>query len=65
MIFEGKFLNKLSVPEITLCLYNSFNSYLVVDYDAKSYADVFNQGIPSLENRKGLTIKGYSTKHGS
>ena len=65
MISKSKSLNKSSVPEITLCLYNSSNSYAVVVYDAKFHIDAFNQGIPSLENRKVLTIEGYSTKHGS
>ena len=65
IISGNKFFNEWNIPEITLCLYNSFDNYLVLAYDAKSYVDVFNQGIPLLGNRKILTIKEYLRKYGS
>ena len=64
-ISESKSLNKSSVSQMILYLYNLFNNYLVVAYDAKSHVKVFNQGIQSLENRKLLINMGYSTKHAS
>ena len=65
MFVENKFVKKNSFSEIVLLLYNSFNNYSVVAYDAKFHVDVFNQGIPSLENRKVLSIKGYVKNFGS
>ena len=65
MILENESLNISSNSEITLCLYNLFNNYSLVAYDAKVHVHAFNSGIPSLKNKKVLTITGYSTKHGS
>ena len=65
MVSENKSVDDSSVPQIMLCLYNSFNNYSVVAYDAKFHVDLFNQGIPSLKNRKVLTIMGYGKKYGS
>ena len=65
IISEIKFLNKSSVPETTLCFYNSFNNYSVAAYDAKFHVDLFNQSTPSSYNRKVITIKVYHTKHSS
>ena len=48
-----------------LRIYNSFNNYLIVVYDAKFHVGLFKKGIPSLEDRKVLIIIGYATKHGS
>ena len=65
MVSESKAVDELSVPKITLCLYNSLNNYSIVAYNANFHVDVFIQGIPSLTNRKILIIKVYSTKNGS
>ena len=62
MIQENQSLDKSNILENTFCLYNYFNNYSVVAYNSNFNVDVFNQVIPSLENKKVLNIYEYSTK---